>query len=330
MATMRAVRYEEFGSAEVLRVVDLPVPRIGPDKVLVKVRAAGVGGGEAAIRAGRLRRVMRARPPAGVGNDFAGHVEAVGAGVRRLREGDAVWGLMPHLTFGSTAEYVAVPERLLAPAPSTIGLVEAAALPSAGTTVLTALTDKTQLRKGQRLLVRGASGGVGSLAVQLGRSLGAHVTALVSGRNIGWVKGLGAHDAVDYRTDAVARLDPFDVILDSVGTELPAFRRMLSRQGRMIALALDPGHLAANAIFVARGALSRSRGVVAFSNSPSTERLMELTRSVEDGVIRPVVDTVFSLDDTVEAHRRVEAGGVRGKYVIDMRAGPAQAADHRP
>jgi NADPH:quinone reductase-like Zn-dependent oxidoreductase len=221
MATMRAVRYEEFGSADVLRVVDLPVPQMRPDEVLVRVRAAGVGGGEAPIRAGKLRRVMRTRPPAGVGNDFAGHVEAVGTEVRRLSVRDAVWGLMPHLTFGSTAEYVAVPERLLALAPSNIGLVEAAALPSAGTTVLTALTDKVQLQKGHRLLVRGASGGVGSLAVQLGKSLGAHVTALVSARNIGWVQELGAHNAVDYRTDAAAHLAQFDVIIDSVGTELP-------------------------------------------------------------------------------------------------------------
>jgi NADPH:quinone reductase-like Zn-dependent oxidoreductase len=320
MATMRAVRYDEFGPADVLRVVDLPVPRIEPDEVLIKVRAAGVGGGEAPIRAGRLRRVMRARPPAGVGNDFAGHVEAVGSAVRRLRDGEAVWGLLPHLTFGSTAEYVAVPERLVVPAPGNLGLVEAAALPSAGTTVLTALTGKVRLREGQRLLVRGAGGGVGSVAVQLGRSLGAHVTALVSARNLDWVRELGAHEAVDYRTDAVAGLAPFDVILDGVGTGLPAFRRMLSPRGRMLALALDPGHLAANLMFIARGALSRSRKVVTFSNNPSTETLAELTRYVENGMIRPVVDTVFPMDRIVEAHRRIEAGGVRGKYVIDMQA----------
>jgi NADPH:quinone reductase-like Zn-dependent oxidoreductase len=318
--TMRAVRYERFGSADVLRVVDLPVPTIEPDEVLVRVRAAGVGGGEAAIRAGKLRRVMRTRPPAGVGNDFTGHVEAIGADVRRLRGGDAVWGLMPHLTFGSTAEYVAVPERLLVAAPGNIDLVEAAALPSAGTTVVTALTDKVVVREGQRLLVRGAGGGVGSVAVQLGRHLGAHVTALVSARDTDWVRDLGAHEAVDYRGDAVADLSPFDVVLDTVGTDLPVFRRMLSRQGRMIALALDPEHLAANFAFLARGALGSSRKVVTFSNNPSTEGLARLTRYVEDGVIRPVIDTVLPLDGIAEAHRRVEAGGVRGKYVIDVRA----------
>jgi NADPH:quinone reductase-like Zn-dependent oxidoreductase len=307
---MRAVRYEEFGSPEVLRVVDVPVPRIKPDEVLVKVRAAGVGGGETAIRAGRLRRVMRNRPPSGVGNEFTGHVAAVGADVRRLREGDPVWGLMPHLTFGSTAEFVAVPDRLVTPAPAEI---EAAALPSAGTTVLTALTDKVRLAQSQTLLVRGASGGVGSLAVQLGRALGAQVTALASARNLDWVRELGADEAVDYRSDAAAGLGPFDVILDTVGTDLPVFRRMLTRHGRMIALALDPDQLARNLIFIAT-----SRNVAGFSNNPSTERLAELARLVEQGAIRPVVDTVFPIDDIAEAHRRLEAGGVRGKYVIAL------------
>ena len=310
MTTMRAVRYEAFGPPEVLRVVDVPVPRIKPGEVLVRVRAAGVGGGETAIRAGRLRRVMRNRPPSGVGNEFTGHVEAVGADVRRLREGDPVWGLMPHLTFGSTAEFVAVPDRLLTPAPAEI---EAAALPSAGTTVLTALTEKVLLSQGQTLLVRGAGGGVGSLAVQLGRALGAQVTALASARDLDWVRDLGAGQAVDYRGDAVAGLGPFDVILDTVGTDLPVFRRMLARRGRMIALALDPAHLARNLIFIAT-----ARDVVSFSNNPSTERLAELARLVAQGAIRPVVDTVFPIGDIAEAHRRLEAGGVRGKYVIAL------------
>jgi NADPH:quinone reductase-like Zn-dependent oxidoreductase len=310
VTTMRAVRYEKFGPPDVLRVVEVPIPSVKPDEVLVKVRAAGVGGGETAIRAGKLRRVMRTRPPAGVGNEFTGHVEAVGADVRRLRAGDAVWGLMPHLTFGSTAQYVAVPHRLVTPAPAGI---EAAALPSAGTTVLTALTEKVKLSKGQTLLVRGASGGVGSLAVQLGRALGAQVTALASSRNLGWVRELGADEAVDYRGDAVTGLGPFDVILDTVGTDLRLFRRMLTPRGRMIALALDPDHLVRNLLFIAG-----SRKVVSFSNNPSTERIAELARLVEQGTIRPVVDTVFPIDGIVEAHRRLEAGGVRGKYVIAL------------
>ena len=315
---MRAVRYERFGPPDVLRVVELPQPRVGPDEILIKVRAASVGAGEAAIRAGRLRRVMRHRPPAGIGNDFAGRVEAVGAATEQFREGDVVWGVMPHLTFGSTAEYVAVPERLLSLAPTTIDLVEAAALPSSGTTALTALTEKVQLRQKQRLLVRGASGGVGSIAVQLGRALGAHVTALASAHNLEWVRDLGADEAVDYRTDTVTTLAPFDVIIDSVGTDPQSFRRLLTRHGTMIALAIDAANLVKTFVFIARGTIAPSRKVVSFSNDPSTEQLETLARYVEKGAIRPVVDGIFPMDGIAEAHRRIEAGGVRGKYVVEV------------
>ena len=317
---MRAVRYDRFGPADVLNVVDLPAPLAGADEVLVRVHAASVGAGEAPIRAGRLRRVMRHRPPAGVGNDFAGRVEATGAGARRFREGDAVWGVLPHLTFGSTAEYVAVPERLLSPAPTTVDLVAAAALPSAGTTVLTALTDKVPLRAKQRLLVRGAGGGIGSIAVQPGRALGAHVTALAGARHLGLVRELGADEAVDYRTGAVHTLAPFNVIFDGVGTDLPSFRRLLTRDGRLLALALDTDHLVRTFAFLARGTIAPSRKVVSFSNDPAAGQLEALARYVEKGAIRPVVDEVFAMDDIAEAHRRVEAGGVRGKIVIRVAA----------
>jgi NADPH:quinone reductase-like Zn-dependent oxidoreductase len=312
---MRAVRYDRFGPADVLHVVELPKPQAGPDQVLVRVRAASVGGGEMAIRGGRLRRVMRHRPPAGVGNDFSGHVEAVGGRVQGFRVGEPVWGLMPHLTFGSTAEYLAVPERLIAPAPANIDLLEAAALPSAGTTIVTALTDTVALGPGQRLLVRGATGGVGSLAVQLGKVRGAHVTALAGARNLDWVRELGADTALDYRTVSPAALGSFDVVLDLVGTDLPAYRRLLAPGGRMVALALDPAALLKTFAFI-----GLSRNVSTFSNNPSAQRIADLTRLVESGDLRPVVDTVFPMGRIADAHRSIEAGGVRGKLVIDVTA----------
>jgi NADPH:quinone reductase-like Zn-dependent oxidoreductase len=310
---MRAVRYDRFGPADVLHVAELPKPPAGRNEVPVRVRAAGVGGGEMPIRAGRLRRVMRHRPPAGIGNEFTGHVEAVGDGVQRFRAGDTVWGLMPHLTFGSTAEFVAVPEKLLAPAPASVDLVGAAALPSAGTTVLTALTETVNLRQGQRLLVRGAAGGVGSVAVQFGRSIGAHVTALAGARSLDRVRDLGADTVVDYRTAEPAELGTFDVVLDLVGTELPAYRRLLTPRGRMVALALDPDALLRTLVFIAA-----HRNVTTFSNNPSAERLAELTRLVDTGALRPVVNTVFPMDRAADAHRGMEAGGVHGKYVIEV------------
>lgn len=187
-----------------------------------------------------MRRLIRARFPRGTGGDFAGRVTAVGSGVHAWHAGDAVWGLMPHFAFGAIADYVTVPEQRLARAPKNLGLLEAAALPVSGTTAMTALTDKAHLAHGERLLVRGATGGVGSIAVQLGKALGAHVTALAGARNLDWVKELGADAALDYRTTRPEDLGRFDVIVDVVGTDLGAYRARLTRRGRMIALAFDP------------------------------------------------------------------------------------------
>jgi NADPH:quinone reductase-like Zn-dependent oxidoreductase len=319
LASMRAVRFDRFGPAEELRVVALDVPTPGRGEVLVHVHAAGVGGGEPQIRAGQLRRVMRLRPPSGTGNEFAGEVAAIGPEVNRLQPGDRVWGVMPHLTFGSMADYVAVPEELVAAAPEGLDPVEAAALPSCGTTTLTALVDKAALQKGERVLIRGASGGLGSLAVQLAKAMDAHVTALAGARNLGWVSDLGADVALDYRGVEPSALGQFDVVFDSVGTDMPRYRRLLTPRGRFIALAADTDHLVASFAFIARGTIARRRRVLAFSNSPTVRELDQLRNRVEAGDMRPVVDSVFPLHQVGEAHRRLEAGGIRGKYVIDLR-----------
>ncbi|WP_033284623.1 NAD(P)-dependent alcohol dehydrogenase [Streptomyces sp. NRRL F-525] len=316
---MRAVQYDRYGPPEVLRVDEVPVPSPGPGEVLVEVYAASVDAGEIAFRAGRLRWMTRAGFPRRVGGDFAGRVVEAGAGVSAWRTGDAVWGLVPHLTFGSIAEYVAVPERRLSRAPKNLSLLDAAALPVSGTTALTALTDKAQLAPGERLLVRGAAGGVGSVAVQLGKALGAHVTALAGARNVDWVVELGADVALDYRTTRPEDLGRFDVIVDVVGTDLGAYQARLARRGRLIALAFDPDHIVTSMLGTGLRAAARPRRVKLFSNDPSADRIAELARSVEAGDVRPVTDTVFPLADIAEAHRRLERGGVRGKFVIEVR-----------
>lgn len=316
---MRAVRYTRYGPPEVLRVDDVPTPRPGPGEVLVEVRAASVDAGELAFREGRLRAISRARFPRGLGGDFTGRVAALGAGVHGWSVEEEVWGLMPHFAFGAIADYVAVPERRLARAPGNLSLLDAAALPSSGTTALTALTDKAGLRSGERLLVRGATGGVGNVAVQLGKALGAHVTALAGARNLGWVTELGADAALDYRTTRPRDLGRFDVILDVVGTDLGAYLARLDRRGRMVALAFDQDRvLTSMAATGLRAALSPRR-MKLFSNNPSPARIAELTAYAEAGSIRPVVDTVYPISGIADAHRRLETGGVRGKLVIDLR-----------
>ena len=316
---MRAVQYDRYGPPEVLRVDEVPVPSPGPGEVLVEVYAASVDAGEIAFRAGRLRWMTRAGFPRRVGGDFAGRVVEAGAGVSAWRTGDAVWGLMPHLAFGSIAEYVAVSERRLSRAPKNLSLLDAAALPVSGTTALTGLTDKAQLAPGERLLVRGAAGGVGSVAIQLGKALGAHVTALAGARNVDWVVELGADVALDYRTTRPEDLGRFDVIVDVVGTDLGAYQARLARRGRLIALAFDPDHIVTSMLGTGLRAAARPRRVKLFSNDPSADRIAELARSVEAGDVRPVTDTVFPLADIAEAHRRLERGGVRGKFVIEVR-----------
>ncbi|CAC37457.1 MULTISPECIES: NAD(P)-dependent alcohol dehydrogenase [Streptomyces] len=316
---MRAVQFDRFGPPDVLRVNDVPAPRPGPGEVLVEVRAASVDAGETAFRAGRMRRVTRVRFPRGLGSDFAGRVAALGSGVRAWSVGDAVWGLMPHLTFGAIADYVAVPEQRLARAPQNLDLLEAAALPVVGTTAMTALSGKARLQPGERLLVRGATGGVGSVAVQLGKALGAHVTALAAARNLDWITRLGADEAVDYRTTRPEDLDRFDVIVDVVGTDLGAYRKRLARGGRLVALSFDSDRVVSSMLGIALRAAATPRRVKMFSNNPSADRIAELTRAVEAGTIRPVVDTVFPMRDIAAVHQRLEAGGVRGKYVVDLR-----------
>lgn len=230
-----------------------------------------------------------------------------------------MWGLMPHLTFGAIADYVAVPEQRLARAPKNLDLLEAAALPVVGTTAMTALSGKARLQPGERLLVRGATGGVGSVAVQLGKALGAHVTALAAARNLDWITRLGADEAVDYRTTRPEDLDRFDVIVDVVGTDLGAYRKRLARGGRLVALSFDSDRVVSSMLGIALRAAATPRRVKMFSNNPSADRIAELTRAVEAGTIRPVVDTVFPMRDIAAVHQRLEAGGVRGKYVVDLR-----------
>lgn len=318
MDQMRRAQYDRYGPAEVLHTVTVPRPVPAPGQVLVRVHGASVSGGELLIRSGKLRRLTRLTFPQGAGVDFAGEVTALGSPARDLAVGDRVWGLLPDRAFGAIAEYLTVPQDQVAAAPAGVELVRAAALPAVGTTAVTALRTHADLQAGERLLVRGATGGVGSAAVQLGRAWGAHVTALASAKNLDWVRQLGADEALDHRATTPEQLDRFDVVLDVVGTDLRAYRRLLTRRGRMVALAVDPDAPLRSVASVLASSAHGSRRMRAFSNKPTREQLVELTRLVDSGALEPVVDTVFPIDGLADAHRSLEAGGVRGKHVIRL------------
>lgn len=305
---MRAALFDRYGPPEVLYEGTAPDPLVEPGHVLVRVHAASVNGGELMARSGRLKVLLGRRFPKRTGIDFAGEVVS-GPG---FEPGTAVWGGLPRGRFGSAAEYVAVHPRQLAPSPAGLDLVQAAALPGVGTTAITALRDRARLRRGERLLVRGASGGVGSVAVQLGKAYGAHVTALAGGGNLDFVRGLGADEAIDYRVDP-ADLGSFDVVLDTYGSTPHAYRRTLAPGGRMVGIAFrsaaDIGYLLASAVHGARR-------VRFFSGNPTSGLFADLTALVESDAIRPVVQAVHPLADIAAAHRALEAGGVRGKHVV--------------
>ncbi|MER6699721.1 NAD(P)-dependent alcohol dehydrogenase [Streptomyces fimicarius] len=314
---MRAALYDSYGPPEVLYEGRVPVPVRKPGEVLVRVHAASVNGGELHGRAGRVRFVTGRRFPQRTGLDFAGEVAEVGTEVTGLRVGDRVWGILGR-TFGSAAEYVSVRPRQIAYAPGNVTLTEAASLPAGGTTSLTALRDKAGLRAGERLLVRGASGGVGSVAVQLGKALGAHVTGLAGAKNADFVRELGADEVLDHRATALADLDRYDVIMDTVGTEHPVLQRRLAPDGRLVSIAFDIDHPVRSIGYLLGSAVHGRQRVRFFSGNPKHDLFAELTAYVERGDLRPVVDTVHPLADIATAHRALEAGGVRGKHVIQV------------
>lgn len=317
MSDMRAALFDRYGPPEVLYLGRRPTPAPTPDEVLVRVRVASVNGGDLLARAGKVRLVTGRAVPKASGIDFVGEVAGVGSSVTGVRAGDRVWGLLGRRS-GSMAEYVAVRPRQIAPAPKNLTPVQAVSLLAGGTTAVTALREKAVIKPGERLLVRGGSGGVGSVAVQIGKLFGAHVVALASAKNLDFVRGLGADEAFDHRTARLSELGRFDVVLDTVGTQQSRVRRLLAPGGRMVAVTIDFNRIAAGLATVLASSVHGSGRIRLFSGNPGTELLTEITRYAEHGDIVPVVDTVHPLDRIADAHRALEAGGVRGKHVLQV------------
>lgn len=324
---MKAASFDRFGGPEVLRIVARRRPRAKAGEVVVRVDATTVNGGEIAQRRGKLQWIVRTALPAHPGIDLAGEIVGTGPGVTGLHVGDRVWGTVDERgPVGTAAEYVAVPAVRLARMPEAWTPQDAVSLVAGGATALIGLRDKARLQPGERVLVRGAAGGVGSVAVQVSKALGAHVTALAHPRSFAFVRALGADEVIDYHRSP-ADLDRFDVIFDTRGTQLGRWRRKLTRSGRMVAIAFDLDRPRRSLLAIAASAVFGSRRIRFFLGRPTAELFDELRHLAESGSLRSVVDRVYPLERIRDAHADAEVGGVHGKIIVAPHR-PADAPSH--
>jgi NADPH:quinone reductase-like Zn-dependent oxidoreductase len=327
---MKAMVQDRYGSPDVLafREVAQPVPRDG--EVLVRVRAASVNARDWHFLRGDPYLARLFAPELGLrrpgqpirGTDFAGEVVAVGRGVTRLAPGSTVYGECA----GAIAEYVCAPQDVVDDMPANLSFEEAAALPLAANTALVALRDKASVRPGQRVLVNGASGGVGLFAVQLAHAYGASVTAVCSTRNIGLVRDAGADAIVDYtRTDFARTGERYDVVLDLVANRsLADLRRATTPRGTLVIAGggvSKGGSLVGPMALVLRATaaapFARQRIVVAESK-PSVANLAAIRELAEAGVLRPVIDRTYPMEKAAEAIRYLEVEHARAKVVLTV------------
>lgn len=306
---MKAARIHEYGAADVIRFDDVPRPSPGPGEVLIKVAAMGHNPSDVWFRSGFLREVIIADFPVTLGVDVSGTIVDTGPDATRFTLGDTVIGRLDNGS-GSAAEYVAAPAALLSPAPASIPLAHAAAIPVAGLTAWQAVFEHAAIAPGQRVLINGAGGGVGSFAVALAKHAGATVIATASPRSAEAVARLGADQIIDYTATPLAEaLDaPVDILLNcaAVAPEATAALATLVRPGGAIVSAATPidppdGSTVTFMHFVARN---------------DADQLAQLVALVESGAVAVDISETRPLDELAEVHRATESGGIRGKVIL--------------
>jgi NADPH:quinone reductase-like Zn-dependent oxidoreductase len=333
--SMQAMVQDGYGSPSVIRARKVARPSIGHNEVLILVRAAGVNVADWAIMGG-LPYIARPvyglrKPKQGVrGTDVAGVVQQIGPGVTMFKPGDEVFGSSD----GSYAEYSKASEDALALKPANLSFEQAAAVPMAGTVALQAVRDHGKVGPGTSVLVNGASGGIGTFAVQIAKALGAHVTAVASTRNLDLLRSIGADEVIDYtKVDFTRSGKQYDFILDNVSNHsLTALRRALTPTGMLV----PNGGNFGNRWLASGGRIVRGTVLFKFGNkslgnflvSMSRDDLIALKDLIEAGKVTPVMDRIYTLNDTSKALTHVGRGHLRGKVTISM-AAPGESAPAR-
>ncbi|HEY5806273.1 MAG TPA: NADP-dependent oxidoreductase [Candidatus Saccharimonadales bacterium] len=310
---MKAAQISEYGGASVVEVNEVGRPMAGEGQVVVEVRAASLNPFDSKIREGYMKDVIPLRFPATLGGDIAGTVVEVGADVTGFAAGDKVYGQAYVMGGGSgaLAEFAATRPKQIAKAPANLDLTEAASLPLVGVSALQALTEHISLQSGQKILIHGGSGGIGTVAIQIAKHLGAYVATTVPTEVVDAAKELGANEVIDYRTqDFTVIIRDYDAIFDTVGGEV--FEKSLA--------VLRPGGIAVTMAGRVDEATAKAHGVTAIAQGTgvTTERLDKLTKMIEGGIVTPHVAKVFPLSQIQEAFEYRESQSFTGKVVIEI------------
>lgn len=332
---MKAFLIDRYGKKETGRIDDVPTPSLRDDDVLIRVHAASVNALDTKIRRGEFKVILPYRLPLILGNDLAGTVERVGASVRQFKPGDEVYARPDDDRIGTFAEFIAVKSTSVALKPSNVTMVEAASLPLVALTAWQALVETAQLKPGQKVFIQAGSGGVGSVAIQLAKHVGAFVATTTSTPNVAWVKDLGADVVIDYRQqNFAAELHGYDVVLNSLGKdELERSLQILKPGGHLVSISGPP----TPSFAAARGLAwplkqimrllslgirrkAKLKGVTysfVFMRADGAQ-LSTITSLVESGAIAPVIDRVFPFQDAQGALAYVERGRAKGKVVVEL------------
>lgn len=336
---MKAFLIDRYGKHSG-RIGDMPAPEMADHDVLVRVHAAGVNVLDSKIRKGEFKLILPYSFPLVLGHDVAGVVMRVGSRVQQFKPGDEVYARAPDGHIGTFAEQIAVNENALALKPTNVSLEEAAALPLVALTAWQVLVETAQVKKGQKVFIHAGSGGVGTLAIQLAKHLGAFVATTTSTANVPWVKALGADVVIDYKQqDFSSVLQDYDVVLNSLGAdELEKSLKILKPGGQLISISGPPTPQFAQALGLSwplrlimallssgirRKARRKGVSYAFVFMRASGPQLREITTLVESGSLKPVVDRSFAFDATADALGYVEQGRSKGKVVIKIHSGMA-------
>lgn len=311
---MKAAQIKEYGGKDALQVTaDAPKPEIGPGEVLVEVRAAGVNPFDLTVRNGLARQMAELNFPATLGGDFAGTVAEIGEGVEGFAKGQAVYGQAGALSGkGSFAEYTPVKAMQLAAKPDKLDFTSAAALPLVAASAYQALVDHMNLQAGQKILIHGGAGGIGSVAIQIAKHLGAYVATTASAADTDFVKELGADEVIDYKTQDFAEIiKDYDAVYDTIGGETnKKSYSVLKSGGALVSMVEKPDEQ-----------LVKQRDIKYTSQFThvTQEHLNTISALVDQGKLKPIIDKVFALDQAAEALEYLKTGRPKGKVVIQIK-----------